>query len=217
MLNKNAFTLAEILITIVIIGIIAAATIPVMINKTNQIETMTALNKSYSLIQKALYAAQAKHGGISVWEIPETGNAARAEALANYILPHIHVMKVCGTGSGCFPNTTYKYLNGSEWSNIDQRTDLYKFVMNDGISVAIKMYDDASPNSQGFFVDVNGFKLPNTRGKDEFVFVLDTKTNMIQPYGKLLDDSEIKTNCSKTGDGSYCSTYVLRYNKLDYL
>ena len=212
---KKGFTLAEVLITIVVIGIIAAATIPVMINKTNQIETMTALNKTYSLIQKALYAAQAKHGGISVWEIPATGNAERAEAFANYILPHIHVAKICGTGRGCFPNTTYKYLNGSEWSNIDERTDLYKFVINDGIAVAIKMYD--TPGSQGFFVDVNGFKLPNTRGKDEFVFVLDTNTCMIQPYGKLLDDSEIKTNCSKTGNGNYCSTYILRYNKLDYL
>lgn len=214
---KKGFTLAEVLITIVILGVIAAMTIPVAITATKEKETISALNKAYSTLQKALYTSQAKDDGFVSWSIPETGQVERAEAVAKLIMPHLNVMNVCGTGKGCFPDTTYKYLNGSDWANIDERTDLYKFALTDGTSIAIKMYDASSPNSQGFFVDVNGFKGPNVRGRDEFVFLLNPDTNMILPYGKDLSDADIKSDCSKTGQGNYCATYVLRYGKLDYI
>ena len=215
--QKKGFTLAEILITIVIIGVISALTIPLLIQKTKEKETIAALHKAYSGLQKALYSVQAKEGEMSVWEIPDAGQSERAEALAKYIIPKMNVTKVCGTGTGCFPDTTYKYLNGENWTDIDSRTDLYKFVLADGMSVAIKLYETSSANSQGFFVDVNGFKPPNTRGKDEFVFLLDTKTNLLSPYGKKKDEDTIKSDCSKTGKGNYCAAYVFKYNKMDYL
>ena len=51
---KKAFTLAEVLITLGIIGVIASLTIPALINKTNKRELETAFKKQYSTLQQAV-------------------------------------------------------------------------------------------------------------------------------------------------------------------
>lgn len=43
--RKNAFTLAEVLITLGIIGVVAAMTIPTLMNKTNDAELKSAYKK----------------------------------------------------------------------------------------------------------------------------------------------------------------------------
>ncbi|MBQ2645497.1 type II secretion system protein [bacterium] len=216
-IKKNGFTLAEILITLTVIGIIAAITIPYMILETRKKETITALKKSYSTLQNAIYITQSKQGNISEWDIPETNNTARALAFFNSIKNQLNIMKVCGTESGCFADTTYKYLNGEDWSNIDNRDDLYKFMLSNGMSIAIKFYETTSVNSQGFFVDINGAKEPNIRGIDEFAFLIDVKNNRVVPYGNDKESLEILSDCSKNGYGNYCAEYILRYDKMDYL
>ena len=50
--NKSAFTLAEVLITLVIIGVIAAITVPTLINKTNKQEYGSKLKKAYSTLSQ---------------------------------------------------------------------------------------------------------------------------------------------------------------------
>ncbi len=46
------FTLAEVLITLVIIGVIAALTLPSLINKTNNQETVSKLKKLIQLLHR---------------------------------------------------------------------------------------------------------------------------------------------------------------------
>lgn len=64
-LRRNGFTLAEVLITLVIIGIIAAMTIPSLINKTNEQETVSALKKTYSSLSQAYQKIFAENGEIT--------------------------------------------------------------------------------------------------------------------------------------------------------
>ena len=57
-MKRNGFTLAEILITLGIIGVVAAMTMPVLFNKTQNKELQTAFLKTYSeLSQLALLFA----------------------------------------------------------------------------------------------------------------------------------------------------------------
>ena len=53
-MRKFAFTLSEVLITLVIIGIIAAITIPTLMNNTNGQEYRSALKKAISQLNQAL-------------------------------------------------------------------------------------------------------------------------------------------------------------------
>lgn len=56
--KKLAFTLAEVLITLGIIGIVAAMTIPTLINKKQKAEIETQLKENYSIIQQSLKMAE---------------------------------------------------------------------------------------------------------------------------------------------------------------
>ena len=58
--KKAAFTLAEVLITLGIIGVVAAMTLPTLINNTKDTELVSRAKKSYSEIMQAvqMYEAQ---------------------------------------------------------------------------------------------------------------------------------------------------------------
>ena len=60
-LNKAGFTLAEILITIGIIGVVAALTIPVLIQNSNSKKFTTQFKKSLSTLNQAAIGAQAQY------------------------------------------------------------------------------------------------------------------------------------------------------------
>ena len=51
--RRIAFTLAEVLITLGIVGVVAALTLPVLISKYKHKELETRFKKSYSLISQA--------------------------------------------------------------------------------------------------------------------------------------------------------------------
>ena len=59
-----AFTLAEVLITLGIIGVVAAMTLPSLINNTEKQERREALKKAYSVLQQALLMYQKDNGDI---------------------------------------------------------------------------------------------------------------------------------------------------------
>ncbi len=65
--KKIAFTLAEVLITLGIIGVVAALTIPTLIqNHRNQVAE-TRLKKFYSNINQAVQLAEAEYGDKKIW------------------------------------------------------------------------------------------------------------------------------------------------------
>ena len=58
--KKCAFTLAEVLITLGIIGVVAAMTLPTLINMTNKKELEVALKKTYSELRHPCYLKKMK-------------------------------------------------------------------------------------------------------------------------------------------------------------
>lgn len=65
--NYKAFTLAEVLITLGIIGIVASLTLPAIIQKQNEKATVTALKKFYSSISQAYLFAKNEYGSVNEW------------------------------------------------------------------------------------------------------------------------------------------------------
>lgn len=64
--NKFAFTLAEVLITLGIIGVVAAMTIPTLIARVQNKELETAFKKNYSMLQNAYEKACYDNGGKAI-------------------------------------------------------------------------------------------------------------------------------------------------------
>ena len=88
---KKAFTLAEVLITLLIIGVVAALTIPSVISNYQQQEFKTGLKKAVSVLNEAIQTNIALEG-----ETPYENNDLRA-----YLQRHMSVLK-----SGVFWDTS---------------------------------------------------------------------------------------------------------------
>ena len=207
----RGFTLAEVLITLVIIGVIAAMTIPTLMNNTNKQELVSRLKKAYSTLAQATNKVIAEEGSprgdIGGW-------ATSAEAVYNIYKKYLPNIKDCGLGSGgCFTGT-YKRLNNTS-ASYDSTSSKYAFILADGTEVMIStgsIYLDcnnAEKSCASFLVDVNGAKGPNYIGYDAFGF--DITENGLAPSGCNTD------GCRKGVDiGWSCACKVLREGAINY-
>ena len=67
-LIKKGFTLAEVLITLGIIGVVAAMTIPSLINAAQGKELETAFKKAYSVLTQAVLIMEREEGQTVNWD-----------------------------------------------------------------------------------------------------------------------------------------------------
>ena len=65
---KPGFTLAEVLITLGIIGVVAAMTIPSIVQKQNQKEATSRLKKFYSTMSQAIMLSEVDNGSVQYWD-----------------------------------------------------------------------------------------------------------------------------------------------------
>ena len=86
---KAAFTLAEVLITLAIIGLVAALTIPGVIQGYRKKVVETKLVNFYSTINNAIALSEIDNGKVDTWDtIPDT-NQTREEWIRKYLLPYL--------------------------------------------------------------------------------------------------------------------------------
>ncbi|MBR6163787.1 prepilin-type N-terminal cleavage/methylation domain-containing protein [bacterium] len=192
--RHNAFTLAEVLITLVIIGVIAAITIPTMMNSKNNEELRAGLLKAQSTLAGALEMYYAKNGERI------TPSTLGSHELKTKILPYISTAKDCGLSS-CVSSTNaseiYKTLNNESLNAY--YIDDGQFIMNDSMFVFIENSGANNGNLVFMAVDVNGFKKkPNKAGHDLFMFELNSKGNLIPMGTRGSYMSDQTTYCSMT-------------------
>lgn len=194
---KFGFTLAEILITLGIIGIIAAITIPVIVNNYTKVQYVSGLKKAYTSIQTALKQYIVDQG---VDNLSQTNlfNTSDPQYFVNvFIKKYFNVVEgsVCLPGDGsCVIEGTY--LNNStssvnyEFGNGEKsNSSYYVFCTIDGIcfGITLNAKTNCNPHSTGImkgdcgslYLDVNGAKPPNKLGRDYFWMI------KIDPWGNL--------------------------------
>ena len=227
--KKNiAFTLAEVLITLGIIGVIAALTLPSLINNYRNKALKTGLKRSYSLMEQALSSMQARTG---ITPTPE--EYGRQKFKEEYI-KEFKILLDCGLGSTDVNDrvNASKYCVNEQLTDKGQRfTDHYKtfdkknqldntlinngqFVLADGTNIFIENWDD---HCLYISVDVNGLShAPNVWGYDLFTFQL-TKDGRLAPMGKPGTDYAPERFCSKTSshhfNGVACTYWALTDEK----
>lgn len=221
----KAFTLAEVLITLGLIGIIAAITIPALVQNNRERTTITGLKKAYSVFSQAMKMSEVDNGPATSW------NCATNTCLLGMLTPYLKLAKNCGPNSGCFPMVTYKYINGSDTVTFDSNAAYAKARLSDGASFLISDVDStcsfsATSNASNLalknvcgklIIDINGDGPPNTGGWDTFGFYL-TKYGVIPRGTKDDTDNALVDSCSnKTGTGYGCTAWVIYSENMDYL
>ena len=150
-LRKTAFTLAEVLITLGIIGVVAALTIPTLMANHRRKVTATRLKQSYNILYNAIKASEAENGSWLYWDAPEQGGNTK-EFAEKYILPYL------------------KYTDVGENTVFDGSPVKYYIKLVNGTTVGLNM-----GLCLDFVVDINGEKAPNKWGYDQFDFLLNIK------------------------------------------
>ena len=151
-LKKHSFTLSEILITLVVIGIIAAFTVPVLINNHKRQVVETRLKYSYSLLNQVVKFAQSEYGEINSWNFEQTTE----EFVKQYFMPYLtSELKDDGSNS-IFSYFLLTFVNGIQWR------------------ITLHPYDEPrnEPANILIAVDINGQNKPNKFGRDKFIFYI---------------------------------------------
>lgn len=209
MKKQKGFTLSEVLITLAIIGIVAALTIPSLIVKKEKQGYVIALKKAYTMTNQVLIEMAADNGCIGDLKCTGLFNINTTnQSFGSEFVKYFKILKDCGVQSlqGCFNDNVNIYYDGSSSSTRQyDEFGYYEFITADGISFAVYNYhnncippSDGSVDSMGItgdlsqvcgyiLVDVNGpTKKPNSNGRDIFQFwITNGKTPLLYPYGGI--------------------------------
>ena len=168
-MKKTGFTLAEVLITFGIIGIVAAVTLPGLNNNVNKSKVGPALAKAVNTLEAANKVALLEYDVTSLDAI---------DADKNY-LENISLQ-----------------LSGHTGLKADKTADKNSFVLKDGTSLTLYSTTQAGPlvmnktsdekYNYAYYVlhiDINGSKTPNKKGQDQFMVYVDTAGTVIPAGG----------------------------------
>lgn len=185
----NAFTLAEVLIVIGIIGIIAEITIPTLVSNIQDLQFKSAAKEAFSKASQAVQLMKQDVGG--------NFNAYRSvsSSFKPDFIKYFKVVKDCGNWDECVtasnPSPDYSTLSGDGAQTWHMSSG--QFITADGMLYGIGNLGDGNLL---ITVDVNGnLKKPNMFGRDTFVFQINS-SDILVPMGAV--------NTLFPTSGNYC-------------
>lgn len=132
-MNKRAFTLAEVLITLGIIGVVASMTLPSVIAKFKRQEAAARLKKFNSMMAQVLILSENDNGNVNSWDmslVPE-------EFVKKYFAPYLKYLKI---GSNLSGSATIYFTDGSFFSIVKGRC----------MDILFDVNGDNRPNKEGY-------------------------------------------------------------------
>lgn len=234
---KVGFSLAEVLLALTIIGVIAAMTIPTLVTNIQERIIITRLQKVYVELDKAYQAAVLTYGKPSRWGFTtnstadkDTGNHNLEDVFWERMLPFMKYVS--------YDPSANQALEGKKW-NIYHLWDktlapnrfLPSVQMEDGVYFTpfwTHSFNCKSGNFSNetnacgtFAVDLNGISGPNVEGRDVFHFIL-TQDGIVPTGDRKAENKELnfKEYCvkpDKKPQGRGCAAWVIYNSNMDYL
>ena len=226
MKKLKAFTLAEIIITMGIVGVIAALTVPDLLSDYQNKAMAVKIRKSINEVESAIDQYVTAEGKTS---FAQTKVLTGGQTLDAFVRENFRVIKTCdGTNTckrdcatgdeacakevetckeqvaaaGCFANEEYISIDNSASANFNCSETSYILADSSAICMTI------DSGLIDVHIDVNGTEPPNFGGRDMFKFTINSK-------------AEIKggdaANCKKNSNGYGCIAKLQQNNwKMDY-
>ena len=205
---KKAFTMAEVLMVMAVIGVVAAITLPRLSDNVDEQALVAGVKKASSDLQIAYDAMVTRYGEPDAWLNGLENNKKASELLKDRLKETLDVEMDCGdSASNCMPTSF---------------TDSYYLKLKSGIGLAIHSSKDVDFTCNSFqdryypcafgdiYVDVNGpDKGPNQNGYDIFRFTL--SKNGVEPEGLSYGQGVYLYN-----DGLVNTAWVIKAGNLDY-
>lgn len=203
MKKLNAFTLAEVLITLGIIGVVAAMTLPTLIQNHQKQVYATQLKKSINVFENMLNKMKADEGVTELdqlelfskgichgWDCDgfDGSNYADFSVIQETIAKYLKTAKICKVGecTATYKAETFKTKDNKTLScgYNENMSEWLGFYSTDG---AIYYVSSGGFSYLGIRIDVNGEKGPNIYGRDIFAFYI---SDYDQEFGAIDDCSK---------------------------
>ena len=197
--NLIAFTLAEILITLGIIGVVAALTMPTLMSNIQKNKIETQLKHSYATIQQVFKMAEVDHGDMAGWgltngTIKGNGGTIMNNLVNTYMLPYL---SGASFSKSAIQNIGYtdgiKYPDGTTW--LEPTAAATSLRLKNGVNLFFGTGGMIVPYPGGIqiettdsfriYIDVNGNGKPNVLGKDIFVMAQYAKSSKMYMLGEM--------------------------------
>lgn len=196
--QHKAFTLAEVLITLGIIGVVAAMTIPALIAKQQKHQTVTRLKEAYTTLFQAIKLSEIDNGSIENWDFGVTNDgAATLNWFNTYLAPY---MKITDTGIYSV-NTAHALV----------------YLANGSI---LRFWNNGS-NRIHAVIHINGL-YKTQDGKDTFTYFIGgtpvtTNIKEIRPYDSSLTEpptrdvwlNHVSYGCKSTANKGFCAGLIM--------
>lgn len=215
-IKKTGFTLAEVLITLGIIGVVAALMLPFIKDYSDKLSYASKLKKNYSVLSNAALELKSDKGGY----ISFSSNQSMPTDLMSKLSfqktydgwPYGHPKD-----TNFWYQTPIYYLNNTVMFNdpSDMSTYAGGGILQDGTLVSIMSLGGSTMNCSynvyglgnecaDILIDVNGANPPNTLGRDIFRLIL-TRDGLAAPRPSM---------CSPSGHG--CASKIIVEGAMNY-
>ena len=173
-----AFTLAETLIVVAIIGVVSALTLPNLNNTTGNKDAVAKVKKIYSNFEEALAKAEATYGPMKYWITSDNTDAARTERIAERITEFMKKYKACrnNNADGCMKTGNFTNLGGTNYVTAPAGDGFYTYLLADGSSLSF----NCGNRTCSIYMDIDG---PH---KGKFMYGVD-----VFHFGLNIADGEI--------------------------
>lgn len=226
------FSLAELLIAVAIIGVIAALTIPGVIANYQRKALLTQLQKSYVELQESLLILKTENyqKGLYGSSLNKKSSTSIRNSAGKFLLGYYKITQDCETDTQpCFAS---KYADLSSMTYSDYSCKGYSVNVASGAAICIvpasiteeEVSDDTGAtttkeikNPAVVYIDVNGSKEPNIGGRDMFTFNIyeDFTIDEVDPASTDLSSLEEERenlydeNCLTSSIGKGCFAKIL--------
>ena len=182
MKKSSAFTLAEVLITLAIIGVVAAMTIPGVIVRTNQQEFKTGFKKAVSVLNQAVTMNMAIDN-----ESP--ADISDQNEMIDYLTRRMNVMRGDVTAGS---NTAFYTADGFRYEI--PSTDISNCSATDPCIIAVDVNGDRGPTSATERDSItNDYPTGDETRVPDFFAIMITDAS-VQPYGATAQRTMYQTD-----------------------
>ena len=230
LLNKpKAFTMAEVLITLGIIGIVAAMTLPTVINNAQDRQFRAMFKKQVSIISQAMQMIYAQDEAFynKPFKFDENLGYETVDhkEFSRYVCQIGIQLKTQYSGLNCnkilttsdlsdldfaaseLVNENFQWHKENEWidktgkpMSINGAFMRYTFYLPDGAMINFNSMEQ-------IFIDVNGKKNPNTVGRDIFYLIIPENSpvpSFFEKNGKItVNDYDCPNHCKEITEENY--------------
>ena len=200
--NHNGFTLAEVLVTLGIIGVVSAMTVPTLVQNYQRKSYVTQLHKVYNELGQACERYVSDNGYVSLRESRLINNQAE---MARFATTYFKVTKDCGNryydsnGNKCYPKT-FSSLDGTEVTDVSRGQCMKVVTIASGAALC---FDSGSIEDVSSGEDTNGDGVVDENDKvhssswfnelDRNAIVMQVETDINGPQGPNITGRDIFT------------------------